>query len=407
MTPLRRTAREPRALLYLPWQFDLLGGVDVVVDRLWRGLERDNPGAALIGIQDWQAAGLATDAEGRRFLHLNLPEPPSATAHAAPRYLATLARRLPPLRRQLRRAEITVVNAHFPTLKVYPLALLKRWGLWRGRLVLSFHGSDVLGIAADLPAWRLIAAQTDAVTACSRSLAARIAATGLFSASAIRVIHNGIDCDRFAAQAPPTDPAPPRPYLLQVGNFTPHKGQDILIAAFARIAPRFPDLGLVLAGGTDNGVWLAQLTAQVAQLGLGGRVHFLENQSQAQIARLMREAVCLAHSARQEAFGLVIIEAGACGLPVVATAVGGIPEILATPDYGRLAPPDDPAALAAALESLLAAPEQAAVMGRNLRARVVAEFSVAAMTGQYRETLQVSLAGYPAPPLGKTAGQSR
>ena len=78
-----------------------IGGVDVVVDRLWRELERTMPGRALIGIQDWTFEGEKGDAAGRRFLHLNCPDP-SPARPLSPRYLLTALRRLPVLLRRLR-----------------------------------------------------------------------------------------------------------------------------------------------------------------------------------------------------------------------------------------------------------------------------------------------------------------
>ena len=107
-------------LLFLPWVFDMLGGVDVVVDRLWHGIEQVNPGASAIGIQDWLQSGGHIDADGRRFLHLNLPAPDAGASEWNPRYALTLLRRLPATRRLLAERDIRVVNFHFPRLNVYP-----------------------------------------------------------------------------------------------------------------------------------------------------------------------------------------------------------------------------------------------------------------------------------------------
>lgn len=365
----------------------MLGGVDVVVDRLWHGLEREKPGTALIGIQDWIRSGYITDAVGRRFLHLNMPAPTDSSTRSSLTYLATLARRLPSLKNQLDRAGIDTVNVHFPTLNAYPLALLKRMGLWRGRMVLSFHGSDVNSITASASAWRLIAAETDAVTACSQALANRIESTGLFHRSGVTVIHNGIDCSHFTSLAIMQDERFPKPYLLNVGNYVPHKGQDILLAAFSQIAERFAEVTLICVGGTDNSEWLGRLIAQAQDLGLSKRVRFLENQLQSEVATLMRNAACLVHTAREEAFGLVIIEAGVFGLPVVATRVGGIPEIIASGNQGLLVPPGDPDTLASSIAIVLTAPDEAVAMGQKLYDRVAEQFSIEVMITRYRETL--------------------
>lgn len=89
-----------RMLFFLPWEFDMIGGVDVVVDRLWREVERTMPGRSLIGIQDWSFEGEKVDAGGRKFLHVNFPAP-SGPQPLSPRYLLTAVRRLPTMLRQL------------------------------------------------------------------------------------------------------------------------------------------------------------------------------------------------------------------------------------------------------------------------------------------------------------------
>lgn len=371
-------------LLFLPWVFDMLGGVDVVVDRLWHGLERTHPGVGTIGVQDWHQSGGHTDADGRRFLHLNLPAPEAGASRWNPRYAITLLRRLPAARRLLAEHDIRVVNFHFPRGNVYPLALMKQLGLWRGRIVLSFHGSDVREVDPRSPFWQQIAAETDEVTACSRALAGQVEALGLFK-GAVRVVHNGIDCDKFVADDAPL-PVAGR-YILNVGNYVAGKAQDVLVDAFAQIAPAHPDLNLVFIGGTLDGTWLAGLRDKVAKLGLGERVVFLENQPQKRVARLMRFATALAHASRAESFGLVLIEAGVCGTPVVATRVGGIPEIIPSQEFGVLVEVGDVAALATALDDLLRRPDEAAARAGRLQTRVLNTFSVTAMTQGYLSVL--------------------
>ena len=163
-------------------------------------------------------------------------------------------------------------------------------------------------------------------------------------------------------------------YILNVGNYVAGKAQDVLVDAFAQIAPAHPDLNLVFIGGTLDGTWLAGLRDKVAKLGLGERVVFLENQPQKRVARLMRFATALAHASRAESFGLVLIEAGVCGTPVVATRVGGIPEIIPSQEFGVLVEAGDVAALATALDDLLRRPDEAAARAGRLQTRVLNTF---------------------------------
>ena len=371
-----------KVLLYLPWEFDMLGGVDVVVERLWRGIENRFPGMASIGIQDWIHRGERTDEQGRRFLHLNLPAPPSAHGRLPFRYIVTLVRRLISAQHDLRIHNITTVNVHFPTLNAYPLALLKLFGLWRGKLVLSFHGSDVSAIATDSPRWKIIAKQTNAITACSAALANRIEELKFFNQS-VHVIHNGIDSENFTRNAPPAQSHIDAPYLLNVGNYVPIKAQDIFLTAFSRIASKYPTLNIVCVGGTDNGSWLKHLKELVNKLNIETRVTFLENKPQNQIASLMSHTSCLVHTAKYESFGLVLIEAGACKTPVIATRVGGIPEIIPSSDFGLLFSNGDVDELTAAISDTLNSPDHAKTRGINLQQRVSNQFSAKSMLEGY------------------------
>lgn len=376
------TRFDGHALLYLPWKFDLLGGVDVVVSRLWEGMEKLSPGSASIGIQDWETDGLAFHAEGRRFLHLNLPAPNVSGKSSRLKYGMTLARRLPALASCLAANRITLLNAHFPTLNLFPLTILKRLGIWRGKLVLSFHGSDVSAIDPKSTLWQQVAEATDSVTACSKELAARVTALELFK-QPVTVIHNGIDGPAFLARAPEPNFRVDGPYVLNVGNFIPSKGQDLLLRAFSRVCAEHPDVKLICAGGTDNGAWLGKLRQLADELELSSRVLFLENQSQGNVACLMRGALCMVHTPRFEAFGVVLTEAAVCETPIIATAVGGIPEIVPSQEFGILTQPGDEDGLCEAMKRTIKGDPDARARAESLSHRVDQSFSVEAMVDKY------------------------
>jgi glycosyltransferase involved in cell wall biosynthesis len=171
-----------------------------------------------------------------------------------------------------------------------------------------------------------------------------------FHARAERVftIHNGV-------ALPPTDLLPNAAALaarenivLGVGRLVPEKGFAFLIDAFAKskLASRL----ILLGEGSER----TKLEAQVAQLGLSGRVE-LRGYVQ-DLATAFAQAKMLALSSRSEAFGNVIVEALAYGLPVVATTSGGPPEILDNGRFGRLVAIDDAAAMARAIDETLADP---------------------------------------------------
>jgi glycosyltransferase involved in cell wall biosynthesis len=170
---------------------------------------------------------------------------------------------------------------------------------------------------------------------------------------------------------------------LNVGTFVSGKGQDVLLKAFARIADHHPDLGLVFVGGRDRGVWLEELRTLAKRLAIADRVRFLTDQPQAAVARLMLDATCLAHAALQEAFGLVLIEAGACRLPVVATRTGGIPEIIRPGMDGLLVAPRDVDAMADALDETIRNPDASLARAECFVSRIQERFSLEAMTRAY------------------------
>lgn len=367
----------------------MLGGVDVVVDRLWKGLEKAMPGRAIIGIQDWHFHGEKTDAEGRRFLHLNFPAPPKAQGLTTWRYRLTLARRIPGLLRTLRQRQITTINVHFPTPNTYAIALLKQLGLWQGRLVLSFHGSDVDQISTECLHWKTIARHTDAITTCSADLAKRIEKTRLFKKS-IQVINNAIDCDSFSSSANTARLPFSGEYILNVGSYVVHKGQDTLISAFSKIAKQFPKLNVLFIGASLNGDWLEVLKKQTEEINLQTQIYFLENQPQKNIAYYMKNAICLAQTSHREGLPLVLLEAAACETPIIATRVGGIPEIIPSDEFGLLFECQNTAELEKLLNSAIRNPLEAAQRAKKLKNRVQSNFSIHSMTSRYLDILEQS-----------------
>lgn len=138
------------------------------------------------------------------------------------------------------------------------------------------------------------------------------------------------------------------------------KGHADLIEAFHRISGAFPQARLVLAG--DGMPLFERLQAQAASLGLAPRVHFLGRRDD--IGDVMAAFDVFALPTQREALGTVFIEAAAMGVPVIGGNVGGVPETMQADVTGLLVPPRDPAALAAALERLLADPGLRRSMGR-------------------------------------------
>jgi len=224
-----------------------------------------------------------------------------------------------------------------------------------------------------------------------------LAAYPAVSPDRVRVIRNGIDTAEYAPD-PATDVLdaygvdPDRPSVIFVGRITRQKGVPVLLRAAAALDPAAQ---LVLcAGQPDTPELAAEVEGLVAELRAtrSGVIWIPEMLPKPAVIQLLSHATVFACPSLYEPLGIVNLEAMACGTAVVASAVGGIPEVVSDGETGLLVPSDDPAALAAALGALIADPARATALGRAGRERAVAEFgwqSVAAQTA----ALYAELAG--------------
>ncbi len=202
----------------------------------------------------------------------------------------------------------------------------------------------------------------------------------------IRVIHNGVNLDEFrrtrTREVARLQVGLPVDGLLlgAIGQVGPRKGGDIILDAFERLAPHWPTLRLLFLGDPHRGqeAFAAGLRARAASPSLAGRVHFVGFTPQV----LPYYEACDINLlvSRQEGFGRTIIEAGALGIPSIGARIGGIQEIILDGVTGRLVPPEDPGALAAALDALLRDETLRRQMSEAAFRRAVQEFSIGAHT---------------------------
>jgi glycosyltransferase involved in cell wall biosynthesis len=222
-----------------------------------------------------------------------------------------------------------------------------------------FRASRVFA-AAD----RAVARLANVHVAISAGLAHYLAESEGFDAGGFEIVHYGI-----AAGPPP--PAPPRePRLAVVGRLIPIKGHSSLLEALALARHEVPGIALEIAGG---GPLEPELRAQTRRLTLGDAVSFLGQVAPA--GPVFERARVVVVPSLGEGFGLVALEAMERGRAVVASDVGGLPEIVEPGRTGLLVPPGDPAALAAALLELVRNPERTAAMGAAGRERALTAFS--------------------------------
>ncbi len=216
--------------------------------------------------------------------------------------------------------------------------------------VLIAQGSDVhryLGSPKRRQAILEAVARSRAVITRSKSLATLLLKAGAGSVP-LRPVHNGADVKIFHPGEPRAEGA--EKTVLFVGNLLPVKNPELLLRAFARVPS---PARLVIVG---KGPMREALEAHVAAAGLADRVRFTGPQLAPQVAEHMRAADVLCMSSLNEGLPNVVIEAMASGLPVVATDVGGIHEVIDEPWKGTLVPSGDEAALAAALNEALSHP---------------------------------------------------
>jgi glycosyltransferase involved in cell wall biosynthesis len=212
------------------------------------------------------------------------------------------------------------------------------------------------------------------------------------------VVRNGIDLGHFDAQVArglesPLPVAAEAPTVAVIGNLWPVKGHRTLVEAVAKLPAELHHVRFLCAG---EGPEREHLTARIAQLGLGDRVILLGHRLDVPAILARAQAACLCSSA--EGLSNALMEAMAARLPVVATRVGGNPELIHHGENGFLVPYGDADALAATLMALLSAPEKAREMGQRGRKRVEAELSMERMADGHGALYRRALGAAPLVP---------
>ncbi|WP_051942641.1 glycosyltransferase family 4 protein [Streptacidiphilus rugosus] len=284
----------------------------------------------------------------------------------------------------LRRTGAEVVNAHAPVPGLADIAVLVAG---RRETVLTYHaGSMVKGGPADRLTDRVL-------TWYERHVLPRVFARAgtLVAVSPVSLasghpraveISPGVDVERFTPGDPPSTRARTLVYVGRMDRSSAWKGVEVLVRAFAEAD--LPDGALLrLVGGGDA---LPDHLALAERLGVADRVEATGELGGDELVRAVRSAAVLVLPSLTEAesFGMSLIEAMACGTPVVGSAIGGIPHVVEDGVQGLLVPPGDAKALAAACRTLLSDPRLADRMGAAGRDRAVDRYAWPALTARYR-----------------------
>ena len=251
--------------------------------------------------------------------------------------------------------DFDVIDAHYYYPDGVAAALLARW--FGKPLVVTARGT-VVNLIPEYQLPRLLiqwaARQAQASVGVSAALVERMRALAI-APERLHLMRNGVDPQRFQplpqAQMRAELGLSGSPIVLAVGNLHEHTGQRLAIPALARLRVDHPQARLVIVGEGPDG---SALRAQAAALGLAEQVHFAGLVPNAELSRWYSAADVLVLGSSREGWPNVLLEAMACGTPVVATAVGGIPEVVQDVAIGRLVANREPAAFAAAIHDLLA-----------------------------------------------------
>ncbi len=281
------------------------------------------------------------------------------------------------LSRMLRRMRPDVIHTHDHRALFYagPAA-------WAARVPLVIntrHGKNFHLTPRQVAIGRHLARLVDRYVCVSDDVRSQCIAEGI-APSRLLTILNGIDVEQFAFSGPA-----PAGKIVAVARLSPEKDVANLVRAMAIAVRQDPGVCLEVAG---DGPCLPELRRLVSDLGLGVCVSFLGQVRN--VPGLLAQSGLFVLPSRSEGISLTLLEAMARGLPVVATRVGGTPEVVVEGQTGLLVPPGDPAALAEALLLLRRDPEAGRRMGAAGRRRVERLFDVRRMVAEYEELYRQS-----------------
>jgi glycosyltransferase involved in cell wall biosynthesis len=351
-----------------------VGGVQVVVRDLARWL-----GASARRVDFITAAALhqvrmkvSADAAGRLTFGCPMPVVVRQSLFlSVPVFLLYLPLVLLHLIPLIRRRRIDVINCHY--LDPYFLDLVIAGRLTGVPVVISVHGADVDGVASSGQAARLaykfIIRGASRIVACSEALAQQVVSLFPNATNKVTYVHNALDLGGHAKQN--SDRTLPRRFILSVSRHVHKKGIDTLLRAFAMIANDYPDVSLILVG---DGPLSAEYRALAIQLNIDRQAVFAGEVAHEEVSIFFERCAFFVLPSRAEPFGVVLLEAAQRRRGILATRVGGVPEIVSDGVSGMLVRPDDPQAMADCIRVLLNHPDMADHLGANAYRNLISRF---------------------------------
>jgi glycosyltransferase involved in cell wall biosynthesis len=353
-------------LFVLPWIPTGAGGVNESVFGLAGELKAGSRFRPIIGVMSSSVITPPEQIRGIPVIALKLHGAYNSRLWEAVKSAAWLPTELPALARLLRFHDVEVVNLTFPNLAGAAFSS-RATGLYKGRIALTFQGADIVRVTGLRSlarfAWKHYIRHVDEVFVCSRALGAKV--RSVCPERNPRVVYNCADIELFGRVARVRGSGSKR--ILHIGKFEHKKSQDVLLAALQLLIDRRLDCRLTMVGAT--GPTLEQVREAVGRF--GDRVSMFVDVPHEQIPGYMANCDLFVLPSRAEGFPLVLIEAGAAGLPVVATNIGGIDELIIDNSNGLLVEANNPRALADAIARVLESAELAERLAARLRAEAV------------------------------------
>jgi sugar transferase (PEP-CTERM/EpsH1 system associated) len=346
------------------------GGQEVLCARLVERLDPDRFVSTVLALEDGGWLSRRLDERGFRVRCLGAP--PGLQPGLVVR-LARLLRKLKP--------DIVHCHNHKPILYGGLATLL----LPKTRLVFTKHGASSWDGEALSGLSRYVVGRSHAVIAVSRDIAGPLLSGGWVRRDRLHTVLNGVDTDEFqrASASPALKSAlgfsPEHRLVGTVARLSKEKDQAALLRAFADLRPRMPEARLLIVG---DGTLRGDLERLSGELGIADRTLFVGEREDIADILASLDVFCL--PSLTEGTSLTLLEAMATGLPVVATAVGGNPEIVRDGESGLLVPPRAPQRLADALVELLCDPARARAMGEIGREIVIERYSIRSMVEKHQ-----------------------
>lgn len=381
-------------LIVMPWQVTDQGGVNGVVRHLIREMNLGGKYKPVLLENDWSRKDpyyKPWDDTPTFRMRLRTPVGTGPAQHcricSLAAYVVTLPAALYEITRLVKRFRVKVINIHYPSVSSVVFVILKKLRLFRGKLILTFHNSDATenlklrGINRRL--YNMALRDADVIVSVSKQLVGAIINDVPEAGSKVEVIYNGVELRRFPERSVRVYDSEPKKCgrtIICVAAFELRKGIDVLLRAFAGVRSVHDDVRLLVvgeSGGDDD-----TLMELAGRLGVAPYVEWRCGVSADEVARLMMRADLFVLPSRDEGFPLALLEAGAAALPVVATRVGGVPELIVDGENGLLVDSEDSVALTAALLRALNDPTMVGA-GARLRKIVAESFTWEAMYRHY------------------------